>query len=323
MSITFGDVRTLVASYVGRGGACADAKETELFARQVLEKLMISGSFGSTRKFEFVAEKGRVTLPPELEVPLQVKINDQVGTVWNRWMTFHSVAAEVNGCSPAGKVLMEEPNPVCTIYSVPAGGSKIGILGTCNEAENSFITVSGKDLTGREIFTMFDGEQISGEKFRIKKDNLRTGQVVFGEITGVVKSKTKGYVQLWATNNNNSVQQFLGDYSPLEEVPQYRSVKLLDNNCGQYVKVTIIGRIKLKEKYADNDIVPFDSSITMMLAAQQLQSEGNYDSQNAAYKNTALDKILEQEAGYKKVSPGTPVNVFHPLSGGAVKGIRR
>lgn len=320
---TFGDVRRLVAEYAGRGGVCPTSKTAETFARTVLESLLYSGQYGSQRRFDFVAERGRIALPPELQTPLQVKINDQVGTVWNKWMTFASVSDCLKGCEPLGRVIQEEPNPVFTVYDVPEGGSKLGVMGTCQESEDAHLIVTGQDITGREIITTFEGQQIVGEKFRIRKNNLRFGQVIFGKITGVTKSKTQGYVQLWATNHDASVNKFLGDYSPLEEAPQYSAIKLISPNCPPYVKVSIIGRIRLKEKYADNDIIPFDSTFPITMAAQRIQSEANNDIQTAGYKVQALANIIENEAGYKKVNPGTPVNVFYPLSGGAVRGIRR
>lgn len=321
--LTFLDVRRLVADYASRGGACADTKTVELFARQVLEYIMLNGAYGSIRRFSFLAQQGCISLPYELETPLQVKIDRQVGSVWNQWMTLSSVQGDLTGCLDAHNVLEPLPNPAFTAFDLPPGGSVVGVLGTCQEEAETYIIVQGKDPTGREIVTTYKGEQIVGEKFPIKKNVMGYGQVKFGEITGIIKTPTKGYVQIWAVEPNTKQSQFLGDYSPLDEKPSYKKVRITGCSCSSLVEVVVQGRIRLKGKYVDNDIVPFDSMNTIIFAAQKLQAENNNNVQVANYKGGVLKDMIENEAAYKRVNPGTPVNTFRGTSGGAVKGIVR
>lgn len=84
MALTYLDAKKVLARWAGRGGLCLDSPELDLFCKQVFQHLLISGSHGNIRKFCFVAVKGCFTAPYELEVPLKVKIEDKVGTVWNR-----------------------------------------------------------------------------------------------------------------------------------------------------------------------------------------------------------------------------------------------
>lgn len=321
MALTFGDVRKEVAEYAGRGGKCVDSPETARFARKVLEHLLISGQYGSIRKFCFVAEKGLFTAPPEFEIALKVRIDGRVGEVWSKWFSYHSVSCELDGCEPAEKILADEPNPVCTAYPLPKGGSILGVLGTCEE-ENAFLIVQGKDPTGREIITMFDGEQIVGERFRIKKGELRFGKVMFGEITGILKSKTNGYTQLFAVDPVNRQQKFLGDYSPLEEIPRYKQLRIMSNRCAPLHHVSVLARIRLKDHYTDNDIVPFESTLPLTIAAQRLFAESNNDLNVVNAKKASLKEFIEGEAAYKKGGGTFKVDVFVPLSGGAIKNIQ-
>jgi len=320
--LTFLEVQRLTAEFSGRGGSCVGTPDARLFARRVLQYVQKKGAYGSIRRFHFKAQKGCITLPPELAVPLQVLVDGRVGTVWNQWMTFQSVTCDLEGGCPAGKALEVLPGPVFTAYPIPDPGSILAVIGTCKE-EDSFITIQGVDTTGREVVTNWRGQQIVGEKFTIQKNVLTYGKVKFGRITGIVKDQTKGYVQLWAVNPETQASLFLGDYSPLEKFPSYTQAKVLGCSCSTIVDVIVQGRIRLKEQYSDNDIVPFDDTNVIVFGAQSLQAEANNQIQVASYKDGKVDKMIEEDAGYQRVSPGTPVNTFAPLSGGAVKGIVR
>lgn len=79
-------------------------------------------------------------------------------------------------------------------------------------------------------------------------------------------------------------------------------------------------RVKLRDKYHDNELTFFENNIAIMLAAQHIQSELNDDIQVASYKRTALGDALDKEAGYKKQS-GKPLDVYLHTSGGSIKNI--
>lgn len=320
--LTFLDVQRLTAEYSGRGGGCVGTPDARLFARRVMQYVQKKGAYGSIRRFHFKAQKGCITLPPELEVPLQVLVDGRVGTVWNQWMTFQSVTCDLEGGCPAGKALEVLPGPVFTAYPIPQPGSILGVLGTCEETD-AFITVQGVDETGRVVVTNWRGQEIIGEKFTISKNQLNYGKVKFGRITGIVKDTTKGYVQLWAVEPQSQSSIFLGDYSPVEKTPGYTQAKVIGCNPTAIVDVIVQGRIRLKETYSDNDVVPFDDTNVLVFGAQSLQAEANNQIGVAAYKDGKVDKMIEEDAGYQRVSPGSPVNTFAPLSGGAIKGIVR
>jgi hypothetical protein len=320
MPVTWKDAKKLLAQYAGRGGRCPDDAETDLFVKQVLQFMLYSAPNGSLRKFCFTAPKGCFTIPYELETPLKVKIGGEVGTVWNRWFDMYN-QFDLGQCMIADEALMEEANTFPTVYDVPYDGANIGVIGTAEEDTDAHIIVQGIDLTGREVITNHQGNQIQGEYLRIRRGELRYSTVKFRKITGVIKTKTKGYVQLmWVTPELQN-KGFLSDYSPNEQIPQYRRFRLTTRKCDNVLQVSVLGRIRLKESYVDDDILPFDNLYAISLAGQTVHAQGNDNVQVAQAKDQTLQDIITRENEYKRVQPGSPLEVFVPLSAGNIRGI--
>lgn len=321
MPILYGEAKNILSRYAGIGGKCPSAPDVDLFVRQVLEYMLISGQYGNIRKFCFNAVKCVFTAPPELEVPLKVKIDGKVGTVWDRWFEYHSARQLDENCLPADRALFEDPNRYVTAYEIPRGGARVGVSATCTEESDAHIIVQGKDVLGKDIFTFHEGEQISGELLRIRKGELRYTEQVFAKIEGIVKSKTNGYVQLLWVNPLTNLKGFLSDYSPLEETPSYRRYRITTPDCGDCVKVSVLARIKLKPAYADTDFIPFDSLYALQLAGQAMNSNYNDDVQTAKAKDDTYMNVVTKENEYKRVQNGQPIEVFHGLSAGLIKNI--
>ena len=321
MPLTFGEVKTVLAEYSGRGGNCPTAKGVDMFVRQVLEYMLLSGAHGNLRKFCFNAVNGCFTVPYELDVPLKISIDGKVSTVWDKWFEFYtSRTLEGRTCVPASDALFEDPNYYPTVYDLPSGGAQVGTMGTCLEDEDRGLIVQGKDPSGREVITYHKGEQISGEYLSIKKQELHYTQTVFAEITGILKDPTTGYTQLWAVDSLTKTKRFLADYSPLEEKPSYRRFKLT-TKCDPSVKVSVLGRIRLKSHYADTDFIPFDTMYTLRLAAQAQNSDYNDDIETSAYKDKKMVELINRENNYKRIQNGKPIEVWQNNSAGRIKNI--
>lgn len=318
MSITFGQAKESVAQFAGRGGKCADDPTVVPFLREVLDYMLISGQYGGLRNFTFNAVKGVFTAPYELETILKVKINRSIASSWDKWFSWQGYN-DLAECIPNNAVF-EETNYSPLVYDVPAGGAHIGTLGLCEEAEDAHIIVKGFDLTGRQVITMHNGDQIVGEYLSICKGQIKYTTVQFGRITEVFKTKTNGYVQLLWVNPTNQERGFLADYSPFEELPKYRRFKL-NTTCAPCAEVAVIGKIRLKEHYADNDLIPFDNRYALSLAAQSVNSNYNKDTQDAIAKDGIFQDIIKRENGTKATNNGKTFEVFHPTSGGSIKGI--
>jgi hypothetical protein len=130
---------------------------------------------------------------------------------------------------------------------------------------------------------------------------------------------------LWVIAGNSFEQKgFLSDYSPIEEKPSYRRFRLTSRICpnhhGSY-KVSVLGRIRLKPAYSDNDYIPFDNLLALSTAGQVINSNYNNDMQTASAKDTFLQEVIAKENEYKRVQNGQPVEFYQPLSAGAIKNI--
>jgi hypothetical protein len=317
MPLTFGRIREIVAPYAGRSGLCADDKQVAIFARSVMQYLLFSGSEAAIRKVCIQAVKGCLTLPPEIEIPLKVRVDRAVGTVWNKWMTYHSQGEGWENCPPCGNSLQEEGETPLQ-YPLPVGGSQVGVLAKCDEDQESSVIIQGTDPTGREIYTTHRGEKICGEKLTLKKNQVKYGQVKFGHVTSVLKERTNGYVLLYAVNPAHNTQQFLADYSPAEERPSYQRFRLTTPGCAdRIVSLSMLVRVRLKDNYHDNELTIFDNELALMLGAQRIQAETNDNTEVSNYKRQAVEDILEKEGSYK-AKKGDPVEVFFPLSGGSI-----
>lgn len=321
MAILWGRAKEILSRYVNTGGACPTNPSVDQFVREVLEYLLISGEYGNERKFTFCAYNGCITIPFELETPLKVKVGNRVGTVWDRWFDWHQTKY-LEACLPASQSLVEDPNYYPTIYNLPKGGARVGVVGMCQEAEDAHVIFKGVDPTGREIMTVHNGEPIVGEYVSIRQGQLRYTQAVFGRIDAVIKTKTTGYVQAYWANPGANLKGFLADYSPLEQVPQYRRFMLRDKSCcNGPVEVSIIGRIRLKEAYTDSDLIPFDNILALNLGGQVVNSYYNNTPDLAVAQDKALTTVIDKENAHKKIKVGNPIEVYLPTSGGTVKNI--
>lgn len=321
MPLLYSDAKKILSKFAGKGGYCPDGSPVDLFVREVLQYMLYEGGYGNEKKFCFVAEAGCITLPHELEVPLRVKVDGEVGSVWDKWFEFHSTSV-LEDCVPADTALVEDPNYYPTVYSMPNGGAKVGVTATTSEATGSHIIILGKDPTGRQIYTFYNGEQISGERLDLCWGELRHTQSTFGEITGVIKTPTNGYVNLyWHQPDPVFMKGFLSSYSPLEETPQYRKFKFTKRcRCSHaFAKVSVIGRIRLKDRYADNDFIPFDNVYALSMAGQTVNANYKDKVDVAVAKSRVLKQVVTQENAYKKVNTGSSIDTYRPLSGGSIK----
>lgn len=318
--LTYKDAKNLLAQYAGRGGGNCPTSKIDLFVREVFEYLLYSAAFQDLREFTFTAQQGVFTIPYEIDSIQKVRINDQVGNVQDKWFEFRSSRSSWGDeCLTSENALFEQPNFYPTAYNLPSGGAQVATLGVCDEEADAHIIVQGKDISGREIFTNHKGVKISGEYLSIKKGCKIYTQVKFGEITGIVKTPTNGYVQLLWIDTTCAKEGFLSDYSPLEEVPAYRRYKLKATCSGDLTKVQVLARIRLKEKYSDNDRIPFETLLTLRLAGQRVNADYNNDLQTAQAKDASMLSMIERENEHRRVMNGSPIEMMYGLSPGLIR----
>ena len=318
--IKYSQAKTILSKYAGIAGTCSNAEEVDLFVKKVLQYLLINGAYGNIRKFTFCAENGCITLPKELETPLKIKVGKEVGSVWSRWYEFHYDNQIGDDCLP-GTSLLEEANRYPTVYDIPRGYYP-ATYGTCNEDADSHIVVKGEDITGRTIYTKHKGQDVVGVYLSIVKGVLQRSPVPFGRITEVSKTRTNGYVNFVGLSESGYDRKWLADYNPYEESPSYIRAKFI-TPCPPVCYVSILGRIRLKDYYADDDLIPFDNLFILEVAGQNLNNMRNNDINATVAGSNFVSGLIEKEGAYKKVNNGEPLEMFTPLSGGAVMNARR
>lgn len=321
--LTYKEFKDIVAPYAGRTGKCDYSKEVDDFAYSVMQNLLYSGSTSANRLICIQAYKGCISLPPEVEVPLKARIDREVVEIWSKWYTMHSGGPDLDKSCEVDDILAEEGSSSPLAYPVPDGGRILAVIANCEESEDAYIDIQGEDVTGKTIYTFVGKEQITGERFYLKKDNAMYGVVPFGKVTGVVKPKTNGYITLFtvdSVNNNPTLGQFLADWAPTETKPLYRQFKVIKRSCGPLAQLSMLCRARLKDSYHDNELTLFDNRLAVLLSAQRINSETNEDIETAAYKKSAVEDILEKEAGYKRTTCNK-VDVFRGTSAGTVRNI--
>lgn len=320
MSITFGKAKEILQPYCGVSGKSFQSKELNTFVYKVLQYLLITGSPGGEKLFEINTGKGFFTAPYELETPLKLLVNGRVGAAVSKWFEFRSKPNNCDSYVECGDLILEDSNYYYTAYDGPEE-FQIGVKGTQAE-ENAIFIAAGSDLSGREIFTQHKGAAITGELLDIECNKINWSNVFFASISSVVKSPTNGYVPCYWRDKFGR-QGFLSDYSPAEEAPAYRRFKLNIPRCPEYAKISIIGRTRLKEFYADNDRIPFDNIYNLEIAGQAVRAQGTDQMEAAAQKDTFLKDLVGRDSTHKNMNNGKAIEVFYETSPGIIQGIVR
>lgn len=319
MSITFGKAKRILQPYCGSSGKAFSSKELDEFTWKVLQYVLITGSPGAEMRFELCAHKGQLTLPYELDVPLKMLVNGKVGGVMDRWFEFRSRPDNCDSYLECANLLEENPNNFFTVYDGPRE-FQIGVKGNLREEADAHAIYSGSDITGREIYTQHKGNQISGEYLDIKCNTIVWSNVFFSNLSGFLKTPTNGYVTAY-WRDRHGMQGFLSDYAPVDEAPSYRRFNLKIPNCPEYAKISLIGRTRLKEKYAENDRIPFDTLYSVEVAGQQVKAQATNQPELAKANDNFLQTIVGRDATHKNLNNGKAIEVFYPTSGGTIRGI--
>lgn len=304
MIITMERARQIVAEFAGKKGKCATSDTVRDFVMEVVERLLYKGAHGNLRKWEFCLSHQCFTAPADLEVPLKVKIEGIVESVWSKWYEFHDVnSAEIHDTNfkPG---LFEETGIYFTVYDVPPGGARIAAIPAASEKESAEVTIQGLDEFGRDIFTIREGKQVHGETIKICRDKPVFTQKCFSKITGIQKSITCQHIRLyWQTidgNKNPVARGLLSEYRPTDTTPSYRRFRVPHARADCPAKICVLGRVKMLDSYHDNDVLPVKSIGALRSMATLIQSEQNNRIQDAQFHNSSVDSILNDENEYHK-----------------------
>lgn len=339
--LTFAELKDEVRSAIG---ICSEEKARQS-AIDVLRWFQNEGSFGGLKKVKVFAKDCYITLPADIDIPKKVLINDNPRPVRNFWQEFNDVnsfdSAEYHDkdclCDFESGGIRIEASTFATQYDLPKTGGyvyfspiivpgvplykeKDGLEGVVHGTESS---------TGRDVSLAHDNQLLRGEVLNISSSSPLYSTVKYKEISNIIKPQTLNRIGLyWSEDLSDSCNGgLLAEFSPFETrgvfrriyVPEVKKIYnksfgTLDSyyDCG--VCLTILGTVKIKNYYDDNELVPFDLSHNFKLIAKALYNithASNSDEFNVAraQKREVISE-LNKEHG-RKTSSSNPLNVIN------------
>lgn len=339
--ITFAELKEQIRASIG---VCSEVKLRES-AIDVLRFFQNEGSFGGLKKVKVYAKDSYITLPADIETPKKVLVNKNPRPVRNFWQEFNDVhsydVAELNDYDclydfESGGIRLE-PGTFATMYDIPESGgyvyfSPIIIPGVPLYQEKSELegVIHGVEhSTKRDVVMAHKSQLLRGEVLNISSSTPLFSNVKYGQITNIIKPQTLNRIGLfWSESlEEDSPSGLLAEFSPFETrgvfkrvyVPEVRRIyDRAFNNLSSYsdcgVCLTILGTVRVKNHYDDNELIPFDLSHNFKVVAKALHNmanAGNSDEFNVgrAQKNEVI-KDLNKEHG-RKTSSGNPLNVIN------------
>jgi len=342
MSILFSELKERVGSTIG---TCSPEKASEL-AIDVLKYLQTRGAFGSLQKWRVWAKDCWITLPNDMDTPKKVSINGNPRPVQNFWHEFNDVhsidSAEFFDndrifCDYESGGIRIEPGYFATAYDLPPCGgflyfAPIQIPGCplYEEEEGIEGIIHGKEAnTNIEVNLAHYDNLARGEVLNISPTEPKFSTVKYREISNIIKPKTRNRIGLYwqpTQTYNRAEGGLLAEFDPFETkarfrrayIPQLRNLyndhlgEDYGRDCG--VCLTILGTIRIKDYYDDNEILPFDTSIDFKLVSKYLHSifnASNSDEMNVARVQKSLIEENISKGWESKTSYTTPLNIIN------------
>lgn len=309
MIITFGDAKNLLAKYAGKAGRCNTDIEVPLFVKSVIQELLNRGANGSIRKWQFYTQNGTITAPPDLLLPLKIRIDGPCGgfqgNVYDKFYEFYEEAT-LTDCQPWEKGAVEDINNYFTQYDLPTCGARVLAVPRCKEDEGAHLILSGSDTEFKDIWMpKSDGTKNKGEYLTIDHSKNRYTAATFTSFTAIEKTVTKDYVRLYWHIPETGEKGLLTELRPNETRPSFRRYKILGIDCNIAYKVSVLGRVRFFDNYADSDIIPITSIRALKLMAQTLQADDNDNVQVSGYKESRVDRVIDTENRYNRTPQAT------------------
>lgn len=341
MTTTFSELKEQVGSVVG---SCSDEKKSEL-AISVLRYLHNEGAFGLYRKWKLFATECSVTLPPDLDMPKKVSINGNPRPVQDFWHEFNDVnsydAAEYHNddyfCTSEGGGIRVEADFFATSCDLPCEGGYVYMapIQTPNaplyvEKDDLEAIIHGTEVsTQRDVVLAHDNTLSRGERLNISAEKPLFSTIQYGKITNLIKPQTLNrYGLFWKSHKSDPAATggLLAELGPFETKARFRRAYIpglssyyqdyykSDSHCQCGVYLTILGTIRIKDHYDDNELLPFCEGVDFKLAAKALH--GVLNASNSDELNVALRQKQEVEQNInkewdKQTVHSSPINVIN------------
>jgi hypothetical protein len=203
-----------------------------------------------------------VTLPREVETPLQINIGGTPAHANNRFFSFH-LNGPGDACGDTVGYSWDDKGDYPTVQDPTQPVQLIAFLEDAGDT-NAELWVYGYDEQNRWVRTEINGEMVDGYPvptvFGYAVPNPTAPKI--SRITRVRKSVTRGYIRLTSFDIGSTTGVLIGDYAPTETEPSYRRI-VLGRNCGW---VRIIYRRRVFEVTQMTDLIPLHSPFAILMA---------------------------------------------------------
>lgn len=323
MRIRYDHVLQLMSEY---SGFCKDDERNKLFTYRVLTRALHRGPRGVEKLICMIAQNGCITLPKDVATVIRANINGHADRVWSSWYEFIESASyqEFSECRTG---VQEIAGDFFTVYDGPTNCGFYVAAKPRNykKDKDGYVIVHGVDEQGKEIYIPHyhkdTKEQINykGEYLPFGCEKAIRNTVKIKKITGIEKSKTTDYVDLYWVVPEKRLMGWMGCYGPDETNPCYKRYRI--NGCdGELNKVTLLTKIKILSEYHFNEFVPIPNIDIVEGTAQEmeLRKSNRHDEANAVRADNLA--ITKQENSYywngddpidfiEVTSPGSDTNL--------------
>lgn len=233
-----------------------------------------------------------VTLPREVETPLQVNIGGNPARPNNRFFSFH-LNGPGDDCKDTIDYTWDDKGDYPTIQDPTQPVQLIAFLEDPgdNDAE---LWVYGYDEHNRWLRTEVNGEMLDGYPvptiFGYAVPNPTAPKV--SRIMRVRKSSTRGYIRLTSFDIGATTGVLIGDYAPDETEPSYRRI-VLGRNCGW---VRIIFRRRVFKVTRLTDLIPLHSPFAILMALKAVSKmEDDQIDEGDKYLDRAIQFLTKEQ----------------------------
>lgn len=298
MQITYQELLEVVQEYSDSDGVDCFSSSNKRFAYRALERMFHRKKHDSLVSLTMCANKGCVTLPEYIDHIVQVKINDRVVEPFSYWYEFNRNYNydRHNKNVPHIKHL---PDKYYTQYDAPFSEFIPVVRAAGREDKNSYIRIHGVNKNMKQIWNKFEpGEKIVG-KDGLRKGIYTVGDIPIAKITGIEKSPTLDYLELYAMCPHTRETVFLSCYNPREEHPCYKRVQIVGCPTDCLTKIDALARLKILPEYHCKELICIQGWDVLETVLEEIRTQKDLNMSQSNALEAKADRLIKNENDYK------------------------
>jgi hypothetical protein len=318
----FSDFQPQLARVAGTTGMSTSDSRVMDYVNLAIFELMNEGDWPSLiARLQFKVSQDRIVLPAEFDRILYLTVNHAPIPMQSPWFEFigegPDMVNSLYGSEPttSNDALLRrfigvlDREQIYTFEDIPQDGNLYYpvIYGTANElvdGQRPLMVLQGYDNNGQWIRTQNAQQQwIDGQELLINGDTppfAFQGQIPMSQVTGITKPVTNGNVLLYVNCPATGANIYIGNYTPYDTTPYYRSYKIPGLGCnGRTFHVNCRARRRYVPIQTVNDWLLITNLPALMAMLQAVYYREAKDAQNyMAYKAMATDILRKEMTAY-------------------------